>query len=305
MRIFVLKFGYLFDMVVNLNNKELNALVHLLDEPDERVFDSIRNKIHSYGKEAIPYLEKALEITFDNIIQGRAGDIIKIIQQGELHSEFTNWINTSSSDLLKGFLLVTRSQYPEINEETLTIIVEQMKMDAWLELNDNLTALENIKVLNHIIYYVHNFDGNKINLFAPQNFYLNTFLETRKGSTLSLGMLYIIIAQKLNIPVYGVNLPQHFILAYVSELAPDVPSMDDVLFYINPFNKGAVFTKREIELFIRQLKITPDMSFFAPCSNIDIIKRLIGNLISSYTQLGYPDKIEELEGLLKLTGKPK
>jgi regulator of sirC expression with transglutaminase-like and TPR domain len=288
-------------MFASLENKELNALVHLLDEPDEKVFDSIREKIHSYGKEAIPYLEKALEVTFDTFIQERAGDIIRNIQQAELHVEFTDWINTGSSDLLKGYLLVTRSQYPELDEEGLTIRVEQMKMDAWLELNDNLTALENIKVLNHIMYHVHNFDGNKINLFAPQNFYLNTFLETRKGSALSLGILYIILAQKLNIPVYGVNLPQHFILGYVSDMVADVPSMEDVLFYINPFNKGAVFTKREIELFIQQLKINPDRTYFAPCSNIEIIKRLIGNLIYSYTQLGYPDKIEDLEKLLKLT----
>ena len=291
-------------MFASLENKELNALVHLLDEPDEKVFDSIREKIHSYGKEAIPYLEKALEISFDTFIQERAGDIIRNIQQEELHVEFTNWIHTGSSDLLKGYLLVTRSQYPELEEEALTIRVEQMKMDAWLELNDNLTALENIKVLNHIIYHVHNFDGNKMNLFAPQNFYLNTFLETRKGSALSLGILYIILAQKLSIPVYGVNLPQHFILGYVSDMVADVPSMEDVLFYINPFNKGAVFTKREIELFIQQLKINPDRTYFAPCSNIDIIKRLIGNLIYSYTQLGYPDKIEDLEKLLKLTENP-
>lgn len=290
-------------MTASLENKELNALVHLLDEPDEKAFDSIREKIYSFGKEAIPYLEKALEVSFDSSIQERAGEIIRDIQQEELQAEFTNWINTSSSDLLKGYLLVTRSQYPELNEDTLTIKVEQMKMDAWLELNDNLTALENVKVLNHIIYHVHNLDGNKINLFAPQNFYLNTFLETHKGSALSLGMLYIIIAQKLNIPVYGVNLPQHFILAYASEITTGVPSMEDVLFYINPFNKGTIFTKREIELFIHQLKINPDRSYFAPCSNIDIIKRLIGNLIYSYTQLGYPEKIEDLERLLKLTEK--
>jgi len=290
-------------MAAILENKELNALVHLLDEPDEKVFDSIREKIHSFGKEAIPYLEKSMDVSFDAFIQERAGEIIRYIQQGELHTEITNWINTGSSDLLKGFLLVTRSEYPELNEEELTIRVEQMKMDAWLELNDNLTALENIKVLNHIVYHVHNFDGNRINLHAPQNFYVNTFLETRKGSALSLGMLYIILAQKLKIPVYGVNLPQHFILAYVSELATGLPTMDDVLFYINPFNKGAVFTKREIELFIEQLKINPDRSYFAPCSNVDIIKRLIGNLIYSYTQLGNSDKIEDLERLLKLIEK--
>ena len=285
------------------DNKELNALVHLLDEPDDKIFLSIREKIHSFGKEAIPYLESALEVSFDSVVHERAGEIIRDIQQNELSTEFTNWINTSSSDLLKGYLLVTRTQYPELDEEKLTVRVEQMKMDAWLELNDNLTALENIRVLNHIFYHVHNFDGNKINLFAPQNFYLNTLLETRKGSALSLGILYLIIARKLNIPVYGVNLPQHFILAYVSELALNIPVVDDVLFYINPFNKGTVFTRKEIELFIRQLKITPDMSYFEPCSNIDIVKRLIGNLIYSYTQLGYPEKIEDLEKLMKLTEK--
>jgi polyribonucleotide nucleotidyltransferase len=195
-------------MVTSPENKELNALIHLLDEPDEKVFDSIRERINSFGNEAIPYLEKALEISFDTFIQERAGEIIKGIQQKELHADFSDWINTASSDLLKGYILVTRSQYPEISEEALTIEIEQMKMDAWLELNDNLTALENIKVLNHIIYHMHSLDGNKINLFDPQNIYLNTLLETHKGSSLSLGILYMIIARKLNIPIYGVNLPQ-------------------------------------------------------------------------------------------------
>ena len=122
-------------------------------------------------------------------------------------------------------------------------------------------------------------------------------IEPQKNSN---KMLYIIIAQKLNVPVYGVNLPQHFILAYTTEMVKPYPDENDVLFYLNPFNKGAVFTRREIELFIRQLKIKPEEYYFSPCTNVDIIKRLIHNLKYSYNQLGYPDKIEELENLLKL-----
>jgi regulator of sirC expression with transglutaminase-like and TPR domain len=124
-------------------------------------------------------------------------------------------------------------------------------------------------------------------------------LDTRKGSPVALGMLYIILAQKLGLPIYGVNLPQHFILAYLTDYGLSNPTEDDVLFYINPFNKGAVFTRREIDLFIRQMKFKPDRSFFAPCTNHDIIKRLIHNLINAYTQLGYPDKIDNLDNLLK------
>lgn len=281
-------------------NKELSALINLLDEPDNSAFGTIREKIFSFGKEAIPSLEKAWENSFNNLVQERIEDIIKKIQLTNLEFELTNWLQLGSSDLLKGFMLISKTQYPDLDEETLTISVEQMKMDIWLELNDNMTALENVKVLNHIFFGVQHFDGNKINPNAPQNYYINTLLETRKGTPLTLGMLYMILAQKLKIPVYGVNLPQHFILAYLTDMSISNPSESDVLFYINPFNKGAVFTKREIELFIRQLKIQADIAFFEPCTNIDIIKRLITNLIFSYNQLGYPDKIEDLENLLKI-----
>jgi len=173
-------------------------------------------------------------------------------------------------------------------------------MDAWLELNDNLTALENVKVLNHILFQVHHFEGNRIEPYSPDNLFIHTLLESRKGSPLSLGILYIIIAQKLNIPVFGVNLPQHFILAYASELGMSLPDTEDVLFYIDPFNKGSVFTRREIELFVRQLKIKPDPAFFSPCSNIDIVKRMINNLIFAYNQAGNQEKAEKFHRLLKI-----
>ena len=52
----------------------------------------------------------------------------------------------------------------------------------------------------------------------------------------------------------------------------------DVLFYLNPFNKGAVFRKSEIELFIRQLKIKEQESFFLPCENKVLIRRLLQEL---------------------------
>jgi regulator of sirC expression with transglutaminase-like and TPR domain len=274
------------------------ALIKLLDEPDETAFGLIRNQIFSIGPDALAPLEKALENTFDNLVQERIQEIIRKLNQENLYVDFVNWLNLGSDDLLKGFVLVTKTQYPALDEEEIRITVEQLKMDVWIELHENLTALENVKVLNHVLYDLHHFDGNKSDMNAPQNSYVNTFLETHKGSPLSLGILFIILAQKLGMPVYGVNLPQHFILAYLTDSGLKNAGEDDVLFYINPFNKGAVFTRREIELFIREMKLNPERSFFAPCSNPDIIRRLIHSLINSYNQYGYPDKIEELENLL-------
>jgi len=282
------------------NPDQLSALINLLDEPDDKTFSIIQEQLFSFGEQAVPLLETAWENSFDSMVQGRIEGIIHRIQQEGFRQQFTDWMKFGSSDLLKGFFLISRSQYPELNAEEIAVKIEQMKLDAWLEMNDNLTALENIKILNHIVYDVHRFEGNRINLYAPSNQFIHTLLETRKGSPLTLGILYLILAQKLNLPVQGVNLPQHFILAYTTEQFHPGEATADVLFYINPFNKGAVFTRREIDLFIRQMQLKPDPSFFAPCTNVDIIQRLVNNLVLTYTQLGNPQKVDEMNTILEL-----
>ncbi|MEI7982294.1 MAG: transglutaminase family protein [Bacteroidota bacterium] len=281
-----------------LDPANITALIKLLDDPDEKAYRLVREQIYSLGMEAVPPLEKAWENTFDPLVQERIQEINRQLQRENLYVDFVKWVKLGSSDLLKGFILVTKTQYPSLDERDILTKIEQIRMDVWLELHENLTALENVKVLNHILFGVHQFDGNKMDTSAPQNSYINTFLESHQGSPLSLGMLFIILGHKLGLPIHGVNLPQHFILAYLTDTGIGNPTEEDVIFYINPFNKGAVFTRREIELFIRQMKIKSERSFFAPCSNLDIIQRLINNLIFAYDQLGYTEKIEDLENLL-------
>ncbi len=280
--------------------KELSALISLLDEPSNPVFDKIKEKILYYGIDAIPLLEDAWDNSFDNNIQSRIEEIIHSIQLSNLKDAFVNWKKNNRLDLLEGFFLVSKYQYPDLNFDNLKEQVERIEKGIWLELNSNLTALEKIKVINHILFDINRFTGNKTNIDAPQNLFLNNLLETRKGNHLSLGILYIILAQKLGIPIFGVNLPQHFILADMDEVQDEKIAMEDeneVLFYINPFNKGAVFTQREIELFIKHLKLKPNSTFYKPCDNVAIIRRLLENIIENYNKLGYLDKVDELKEL--------
>lgn len=283
------------------DNPKISALIKLLDEPDDKTYQIIREKIWSFGTEALSPLEKAWETDFNPLVQERIVEIRRNLQRTALAAELAAWVKTSSSDLLKGYLLVTKLNTPDLDEKAIATRIEEIRKDVWLELHENLTALENVKVLNHILFGIHLFEGNKINPVLPANSWLDTFLETRLGSPLSLGMLYIIIAEKLGLPITGVSLPQHFILAYLADSRLTDPASDQVLFYINPFNQGAVFTRREIELFIRQLKIKTDSSFFAPCTNTEVIRRLINSLIFACNKTGDTDKTEDLEYLLKST----
>src|SRR3546814_7756045 len=131
-------------------------------------------------------------------------------------------------------------------------------------MNYEMSTLEKVKLLNHVFFKVHGFSGNTVNHQDPQNSYLNLVLESKKGNQISLALIYSLVAQKLDIPIYGVNLPQHFILAYVDDMEP-VPrgfeKHEGILFYINPFNQGFVLNKRDDFYFLRILQIEPRQSF--------------------------------------------
>lgn len=284
--------------------KEVIALITLLDDPDEVIYSQVKERFVILGPPAIPHLETAWENSFDAIMQKRIEIIIHTIQFEILQKALKKWAIEEQEDLLKGILILSRYQYPDLDETKIRKSLDQIKQDVWLELNDDLTALEKVKVLNHILFEVHQFSGNITNYHAPQNSFINNVLESKKGNPLMLSVLYMLICKELNIPIYGINLPQHFVLAYLNDYANliDVNNKtlsNNILFYINPFSKGLMFNQKDIDQFLKQLNLEPEAKYYIPCSNIEIVKRALNNLIFSYEKLGYLEKVDELKGLDK------
>ena len=284
--------------------KEVIALITLLDDPDEVIYSQVKDRFVILGPPAIPHLETAWENSFDAIMQKRIEIIIHTIQFEILQKALKKWAIEEQEDLLKGILILSRYQYPDLNETKIRKDLGQIKQDVWLELNDDLTAIEKVKVLNHILFEVHQFSGNITNYHAPQNSFINNVLESKKGNPLMLSVLYMLICKELNIPIYVINLPQHFVLAYLNDYANliDVNNKtlsNNILFYINPFSKGLIFNQKDIDQFLKQLNLEAEAKYYIPCSNIEIVKRSLNNLIFSYEKLGYLEKVDELKGLDK------
>lgn len=273
--------------------RELKALISLLDDPDDNIYHEIKNKIISYGDDVIPHLENAWETSFNQLLQERIESIIHFLQFSSVKNSLELWKNTPEKKLLEGALIVAKYQYPDLNTTQIQEYIDKLTQEVWLELADNLTALEKIKVVNKIIFDLHDFNGNTKNINSPQNSYINNVIETKRGNPITLGIIYLAVCQRLNIPVYGVNVPAHFILAYAEK-------KDDVLFYLNLFNKGAVFFKKDIDKFLEQLKTEPKKEYYIPCNNKTIITRLIQHLVYTYDNMGYLDKKNELQELLDI-----
>lgn len=286
-----------------IDPKEVEALVKLLDDPDQEISSHVESRLLSLGEEVIPTLEFHWEKLFDALTQQRIEQIIHKIQFSNCKEDLKVWNLSGAFDLIQGLLIVNKYQYPDLDEQKIINQLEGIKRDMWLQLNYDLSPIEKIKVLNHVFYSIYEFSGNTTNHQDPQNSYLNLVLETRKGNQILLAIIYSVLAQKLDIPVFGVNLPQHFVLAYKDQQEASsmgVEYENGILFYINAFNKGFVFKRRDIDIFLKQLNLEARAEYYEPCSNSEIIKRVIRNLISSYEKLGYGEKVEELTELLHM-----
>jgi len=282
-------------------DKELLAMIKLLEDPDEDVSGMVTRKLLEMGREAIPGLEATWENTINPDIQTRIENIIHIIQFTELKKELSGWKESGGESLLYGAYLVARYQYPDLYFSEIEAQVEKLRKEVWIELHDGLTALEKIRVINHIFFAIHKFSGNTSNFYSPGNSFINQVLETGKGNPISLSLLYAIVAQSLDMPVFGVNLPLNYVLAYKDDDFKDDPN--GILFYINPYNKGAVLSRREIDFFLYEQKLEPRKEYYTPCTNIITIERLIRNLVFSYEKMGYPEKIEQVNELLTIINK--
>lgn len=276
--------------------KEVKAIVQLLDDPDPEIFGMIRSKLLSLGKPVVPALEEVWERSIDSILQERIENIIHEIHFKEVKTQLIDWRDHEEENLLKGALIVAQYQYPDLEEKKVLKVLDQLYKDVALEIGMVDTPVEKIRVINHAIFDIHRFLGNRQNYHAPTNNYINHVLESKKGNHLLLSVIYILVARHFNLPVYGVNLPENFIMCYVDKDQKDPlnPNQNKIKFYLNTFAKGAIFSEREVDQFLNQLKRAKKPEYYVPCTNTTILLRMVTNLIFAYQKIGQKNKVHEL-----------
>ncbi|MCA4896692.1 MAG: transglutaminase family protein [Cytophagales bacterium] len=272
-----------------MQESELKALVSLLDDEDKQVSSHVEEKILSIGKEAIPFLEHEWESNLNPAVQARIEELIHILQYELLKERLKNWYAGEEHDLLTGMWILATYQYPEIELEKLRQDLEQIYYETWLEFRPDLYPYDQVKVINSVLFNKLKFGANTKNFHSPGNSMINVVLESHKGNPITLCVIYMLVAQKLKLPVSGVNLPNLFILTYKD---------DNHQFYINAFNRGLIFSKQDIENYINELHLVPQTSFYEPCNSIDIVRRVLRNLVMSFEKMGEHAKAEEVKLLL-------
>lgn len=287
--------------------REISALFHLIDDPDDEVFTTVSDRIISIGSNIIPNLEHLWENTPDETVQERIEMLIHRLHFRDLSDEFMVWRNQPEPDLLAGAMLVAKFQYPDLNVDQVIRDIEKMRRNIWLELNSYLTPLEQTNVLTTILYNYYHLKGAEMNYEQPNDFLINKVLDAKKGNSLSNGILYLILCDLLDIPIRAINIPKQFVLAYF-DMEPgqwnQLPSnpIHRIQFYIDPAS-GQVFTYKDVETYFRRIAVPPTAAYFRPLSNIRVIQMLLEEFAKCFENDKHLYKHNELMELAEKIGE--
>ncbi len=282
--------------------KEISALFKLIDDPDEEVFGAVSHKIIGYGRRIIPNLEDLWENTVSEDAQSRIELLIHQVHYTDLTEDFRQWSMAGHHDLTVGALLASKFQFPDLASAATLLDIEKLRRNIWLELNNYLTPLEQIRIVTGILYGYYGLKGSDTAYTDVNDYLLHKILESKRGNQVSNGILYLILSDLLDIPVRAIGIPRQFVLAYFKpgySSEEEEPTISKIEFYIDP-TTGQVFTYKDLESYFKRISEPPTQAYFRPLSNKRVIQYLLEEMSKCFESEKETYKQEELIKLAKL-----
>ena len=273
---------------------EIESLLFLLEDPDPFIQESVQNRFKQLGENAVPVLDEYRVETTDQKERTLLGDIIHDLTFPSLRNDFHELLENGVKNRKNlEYAVFTLSRF---GNPTLRISDLQEKLDHFAEMVEpamryRLDERRKMKQLIKFVFEDLNFSGDTEDYHNPANCFLDQVIRRRRGLPITLSMIVMFLARRLDLPFFGVNMPIHFMLNYVSE-------KEEVL--IDPYDNGAIVTYDQCYFFLKKNNIEPKPEHFKIATDMEILVRCIRNLIQSYERQEMPERVEDLRDLLAL-----
>ncbi len=275
-----------------ISKSEIQSLLTLMDDPDPFVQESVNRRFVELGENAVPMLDQYQVDLKQGEEKTRVNALIHSLTFEGLQTDFVDALESgikNRKDLESIIFMLSRFGNPTIDtkhyKEKLDHFAEMVAPSIRYKLDERKKA-------SHLFKFVFedlNFNGDQKDYHNPANCFLDTVIDRRKGLPITLSMIVMFIARRLDLPVFGVNMPIHFMLTYIGEREE---------FLVDPYDDGAVVSYDQCYFFLKKNNISPKPEYFQMASDMDILIRTIRNLIQSYERKEQLEKVEDLKKLL-------
>lgn len=213
-------------------------------------------------------------------------------------------------DLLTGAALIAQHRYPLLDfEEDIFDIIDDLAEQVKPLLPENRYPLSTLKAVSRWLYRESPspFHGNVANYYDPDNSCINMVLKSRVGIPITLSLMYMEVARRCGIELYGVNVPGHFLLS---------PADQELEFFVDAFDGGSIIFLDDAEELLGRIygqTVKLDAHFLRRTEQIPsrvFLTRMLNNLkavyaakkdyaaaysVSGYLRATRPGDIEEVK----------
>lgn len=198
-------------------------------------------------------------------------------------------------DLAKASLYYAQAQYPDLDLGYYLGLLDTWANDIAADLASDRYPLQVIKTINQYLFDKLKFRGNSEDYYNVENSYLNRAIDRALGIPITLAVIYLEVAKRIDFPMVGIGMPGHFLIR---------PDFDDAGIFVDAFNQGEILFPQDCEAKLSQLyqypvKLQPH--FLNPVSKHQILARMLNNLKQIYLhQRNLETVLELVEGILLL-----
>jgi regulator of sirC expression with transglutaminase-like and TPR domain len=273
-----------------LSESQWKALVNLLGDDDPSIYQTVREKIVSFGEDAGEWL-RPYRLSNDPVLRRRAREIVQHFDRQEADTWFLAFClkHGEEFDLEEGVWLLALTQYPEINVGAYRALLDHFAAEIRERIDFSETNKEILTTINNYVFDELGFSGDQESYYDPQNSYLNRVVDRRRGNPINLSLLYLLLARRLELPVAGIGLPGHFICRHQS-------TSEEI--YIDPFHHGKFLTKADCIQYLVSGSHGLQDEFLAPVSTRRVLMRICSNLHQIYSQMELTEETTRLQRYL-------
>jgi regulator of sirC expression with transglutaminase-like and TPR domain len=252
----------------------------LLDDPNRHVRRALLSYFMQLGPPAASFLQEVAQSNH-RVLAHHANWFLEELKFSDPVAEFRGFIRSLNYELETGALLLARTVTPLLDAGACCASLDQMAARCRELIVEPSSAREKCRILNRVLFHEWGFHGNVEHYTDPRNSFLDQVLERRTGIPLSLSVVYLLVAERLGIELEPVGLPGHFIVGCF---------VDDLPFFIDPFDRGVFRDAEEIFDLLRANNIVPKPTDLAPTPVREVLCRSCRNLVNHFTAAGEPER---------------
>ncbi|MCA9035936.1 MAG: trypsin-like peptidase domain-containing protein [Planctomycetaceae bacterium] len=185
-----------------------------------------------------------------------------------------NPVNDSAPDLMKAALLIAVLDNEEVDPAPYIDRLDQLADEVRGTLPEKATQTQTLQAMDRILFEEYAFRGSKRDYYTASNSYLNEVIDDREGLPITLSVLYMELARRLDLAVAGVALPGHFVVRF----EPTDGSSENQI--IDVFDRGRRLTRPEAEKIITSRGLPLEPEYFESRTPTEIIVRMLHNLLN-------------------------